>query len=104
MTTQEILESAIKQKKAVHLNFGGDPRQVCPHALGTNNSGLHVLVYQYSGRSARGRLVPGSPDNWRCMSLDKITDIEIVDDEWKTSYNKERPSTCLDSVICEVVD
>ena len=36
------------------------------------------------------------------MALDRSTDVVLVDDEWKTSYNKERPQTCLDTVLIEV--
>src|SRR5689334_18296024 len=104
MTVQETLEDAIRHKKAVHLNYGGDPREVCPHALGMRDDTLHVLVYQYGGRSRTGRLVPGSNENWRCMALDKITDVVIVEDDWKSSHNGERPRTCLESVILEAND
>lgn len=98
---KEFFEGAIRDRKSVSLEYAGDPRSVSPHALGKREGALHVLVYQYSGPSTMGRVVPGSSQNWRCMALSKIANAVVIDDEYKTAKDGERPQTCLDVVLCE---
>ena len=71
-------------------------RLLCPHRLGRNREGcLRVLCYQYGGES-QSRLMPvGSPANWRCMALDQLSRLELLDSAWRTSPNHLRPASCI---------
>ena len=44
MNDQGTRELEIQSRKAVHLNYGDDAREVCPHALGLRDGVPHVLV------------------------------------------------------------
>jgi len=33
--------------------------------------------------------------NWRCIALERLRKVELVDDEWKTAPNHSRPTTCV---------
>jgi len=72
------------------------PRLFCPHRLGRNSKGqLRVLCYQYGGESESGLGPPGSSDNWRCISLDKLSAIEPLEGPWRTAPNHSRPASCI---------
>jgi hypothetical protein len=38
-----------------------------------------LLCYQYGGESESGLKAMGSPENWRCIALDKLRSVELLD-------------------------
>jgi hypothetical protein len=54
-----------------------------------------VLCYQFGGESESGLKPPGSPDNRRCIALDKLSRVELVDGIWRTAPNHSRPAPCI---------
>jgi hypothetical protein len=76
--------------------YDGRPRLFCPHRLGRNKEGqFRVLCYQYGGASRSGLKPSGSPDNWRCIALEKLTDVKILEGAWRTAPNHSRPASCV---------
>ena len=72
------------------------PRLLCPHRLGRNRAGqLRVLCYQYGGESESGLEPIGSAANWRCVVLEKLRKVELLEGSWKTAPNHSRPTTCV---------
>jgi hypothetical protein len=64
--------------------------------LGRNREGqLRVLCYQYGGESQSGLQRAGSPANWRCVALDKLTRVRLLEDAWHTAPNHSRPTSCV---------
>jgi hypothetical protein len=64
--------------------------------LGRNKYGqLRVLCYQFGGESRSGLKPAGSPDNWRCIALDQLSGVELLDGEWRTAANHSRPASCI---------
>jgi len=69
---------------------------VLPARLGRNKEGeLRVLCYHYGGESESGLQPGGSPANWRCIVLEKLRDVKLLDDGWRTAPNHSRPSSCI---------
>src|ERR1700743_1164188 len=65
---------AIRGRWPISAKYHDLPRLFCPHHLGRNSKGqLRVLCYQYGGESESGLGPAGSSDNWRCISLDKLS-------------------------------
>ena len=56
---------------------------------------MRVLCYQYGGESVSGLKPAGSPDNWRCIALDKLGSVELLDGRWRTAPNHSRPASCI---------
>jgi hypothetical protein len=54
-----------------------------------------VLCYQYGGGSQSGLQPAGSPANWRCIVLEKLSRVKLVDDGWRTAPNHSRPASCV---------
>jgi hypothetical protein len=98
-TVEEIYRlvwTAVSNKQPIAANYQGRHRLFCPHRLGRNPEGrLRVLRYQYGGDS-QSRLQPaGSPANWRCVALEKLRRVKLVEGAWRTASNYSRPASCV---------
>jgi hypothetical protein len=98
--------TAISERRPIAALYGGHQRFMCPHRLGRNHAGqLRVLCYQYGGGSSSGLAVAGSPENWRCIVLEKLRKVELLDTgDWLTAPNHSRPQTCVVDVDIDVED
>jgi hypothetical protein len=54
-----------------------------------------VLCYQYGGESESGLGPPGSPANWRCIALEELSEVELIQGPWRTAPNRSRPASCI---------
>ena len=80
-------------------------RRLCPHRLGWNKEGQRrVLCYQYGGASVSGLEPGGARSNWRCLAVDKLSMVELLQDSWHTAPNHSRPQTCIVQVEMDVED
>ena len=98
-TVEEIYQliwTAVANKKPIEASYQGRPRLFCPHRLGRNREGqLRVLCYQYGGESKSGLQPTDSKANWRCVALEKLTRVKLVEDAWRTAPNHSRPASCV---------
>ena len=91
-----LVWSAIASKQPISAVYKERPRLFCPHRLGRNRAKqLRVLCYQYGGESESGLAAIGSPDNWRCVALEKLRRVELLEGSWKTAPNHSRPANCV---------
>ena len=91
-----IVRTAIEGRRPISAFYHDYHRLFCPHRLGRNREGrFRVLCYQYGGESETGLKPPGSPDNWRCIALDKLSNVEVLDGAWHTAPNHSRPASCI---------
>ncbi len=80
-------------------------RLLCPHRLGRNKEGqLRVLCYQYGGESESGLGPVGSSTNWRCIALDQLSGVKLLEEAWRTAPNHSRPQTCVAEVDGDAED
>ncbi len=98
-TVEEIYRlvwNAVASKRPIEARYHGHARLFCPHRLGRNKDGqLRVLCYQYGGESASGLKRPGSPENWRCIVLEKLSGVRVLEDRWRSGPNHSRPASCV---------
>jgi hypothetical protein len=74
-----LVWAAVATKKPVSAVYKGLPRLFCPHRLGRNRAKqLRVLCYQCGGESESGLAPMGSPENWRCVVLEKLRKVELL--------------------------
>jgi hypothetical protein len=91
-----IVRKAVETRRPISGVYDGKPRLFCPHRLGRNKEGqFRVLCYQYGGASRSGLKPPGSSDNWRCIALDKLNDVKLLEGGWRTAPNHSRPASCV---------
>jgi len=107
-TVEEIyllVWTAVKHKRPMRALYLGHSRLLCPHRLGRNKDGqLRVLCYQYGGESSGGLEPAGSRNNWRCIALEKLRKVELLDGAWRTASNHSRPQTCVAVVDIDAED
>jgi hypothetical protein len=91
-----LVWTAVANKRPLGAVYHRLPRLFCPHRLGRNRAGQpRVLGYQYGGESESGLEPIGSPANWRCIVLEELRAVELLEGSWKTAPNHSRPATCV---------
>jgi hypothetical protein len=98
-TIEEIYRlvwTSVHRKKPIEASYDGRHRLLCPHRLGRNSKGeLRVLCYQYGGES-RSRLQQSDLSaNWRCLVMEKLRHVRLLDEDWRTAPNHSRPASCV---------
>ena len=101
----QLVRTAVMTHRGIHALYDGHVRLLCPHRLGRNKAGeLRVRCYQYGGESRSGLSPMGSPDNWRCMVLEKFRRVELLDTTWHTAPNHSRPQSCVPDADVDAED
>ncbi len=98
-TVEEIYRliwTAVANRRPIKATYQGRLRLFCPHRLGRNREGrLRVLCYQYGGDSSSKLEPSGSPANWRCIALEKLKRVQLLEGAWHTAANHSRPGSCV---------
>lgn len=95
----ELLRTALITRTPVSAMYNDKRRLFCPHVLGRNKRDIpHVLCYQYGGKSNSGLKPRGSADNWRCICVEKLTEVELIEGRWQTPDSHDRPQSCIATV------
>ena len=94
----ELLRLAAVRRQPVGAVYDGLPRLLCPHVLGRKSGKLHVFCYQFGGDSHRGLPIgPAGVGGWRCLAVEKLSQIELRADAWHTEPRSSR-QICVDEV------
>jgi hypothetical protein len=100
-----LVRMAVVGKRPIRAIYHGRDRWFCPHRLGRNRGGqIRVLCYQYGGQSGSGLESAGSSANWRCIALEKLSRVELLEGAWHAAPNHSRPQTCIAEVDVDVED
>lgn len=105
---EQLLKTAIETKSCVRGIYEGRERYFCPHVLGKKGVTSNVLVYQYAGRTSKGPITTppdpanGPSDNWRCLHVEQLSELSLVDGPWYTCQKHTEPSTCVNTIIAQV--
>ena len=91
-----MIWTAVEGRHPIAAMYNHRRRLLCPHRLGWNKQGqLRVLCYQYGGESESGLKPTGSPANWRCIALEKLSAVKLLEGAWRTALNHSRPASCV---------
>ena len=94
-----LLRTAVRAKRPIAAMYGGHRRLLCPYVLGRNKLGhLQLLCYQYGGTSRSGLGHAGSPENWRCVAVNKLSRVEMINGPWRAAERHSRVQTCIETV------
>jgi hypothetical protein len=94
--TYHLIRQAIEKRQQVLATYRGYDREMCPHSLGVNKRGeRQALFYQFAGESGHALGPPGSPDNWRCLRIDELSNVSVRGGDWHTAPAHTRPQTCV---------
>jgi hypothetical protein len=101
-STYDIVRNAIANKEVITATYQDHVREMCPHVIGRKNGRDQALFYQFGGTSSSGSIVPGSPNNWRCIPIEGLSNVSSEPGPWHTGGNHSRPQTCVDDIDLEV--
>jgi hypothetical protein len=91
-----LIWTAVEHRYPMAAVYNRRHRLLCPHRLGRNKQGqLRVLCYQYGGDSESGLQPAGSSANWRCIAVEKLSAVELLNGSWRTAPNHSRPASCI---------
>ena len=97
-----LLRVAAAGRQPVAAVYDGLPRLLCPHVLGRKAGRLHTFFYQFGGGSHRGLpMVPDGIGGWRCLAVEKLSQVELRADAWHTEPRAPR-QTCIDEIDFDV--
>jgi len=94
-----LLRTAGARKQPVAAMYEGQPRLFCPHLLGRSKQGRrNAFCYQFGGASVSGlRTVSAGVGGWRCIVVDKLSQVELQSGGWHTEPRSSR-QTCIEEV------
>ena len=106
-TAQEIyalIGQAILMKDIVALNYRGSVREMCPHVLGKTKGSPYALMYQFAGETKAGLKPEPSPDNWRCIRIEEVSNAAVrkSEGEWHTASNYSAMQNCVSEIDVRV--
>jgi hypothetical protein len=91
-----LIWAAVEGRRPVAAVYNDRHRLLCPHRLGRNKQGqLRILCYQFGGESESGLQPAGSPANWRCVALERLSAVRVLEGAWHTAPNHSRPTSCV---------
>lgn len=68
---------------------------VLPVQAGPEQGRRTACCAMSSEESESGLQPAGSPANWRCVVLEKLSGVKLLDESWRTAPNHSRPSSCI---------
>lgn len=101
-STYQVIRNAILNKQQIIATYDNHHREMCPHVIGQKNGTEQALFYQFAGDTSKGPIKEQSKNNWRCITISKLTNVSARDGEWFTFGNHSMPSTCVDVIDVEV--
>jgi hypothetical protein len=99
-----LIRQAILVKDIVALNYRGSVREMCPHVLGKTKGSPYALMYQFAGETKAGLKPDGSPDNWRCIRIEEISNVAVrtSEGEWHIASNYSAMQNCVYEIDVQV--
>ena len=100
-----LLRTAGARKQPVAAMYEGHPRLFCPHLLGRSKQGRrNAFCYQFGGAGVSGlRTVSAGVGGWRCIVVDKLSQVELQSGGWHTEPRSSR-QTCIEEVEFDADD
>jgi hypothetical protein len=98
-----LVAAAAVQHRPIVAWYDGARRLLCPHVVGYNQPGeWRVFCYQFGGETKSGPL-PGSGEGiWRCLSLMKLSSVELLDSPWRTEPHAHQ--RCVENIEVDADD
>ena len=91
-----LIWNAVSRRCPITATYRGRRRRPCRYRLGRNAAGeLRVLCYQYAGESSSGLEPVGSPANWRCMKVERLSLVELWNRSVADRPEPFPPATCV---------
>jgi len=95
-STYRELRHAVLRRLVLAATYDGLPRTFCPYCLGSTENTELVFVLQIGGLSSRGSVNPDG--EWKCFRVDRLFEIQAVNEQWREGPHHSGPQTCVREV------
>lgn len=100
---RRLVFTAVCDRRPIAAIYDGARRLLCPHVLGYNQAGEYRLFcYPYGGESRSGPQPKAGAGVWRCLSLKKLTNVELLEGSWRTEPHA--PQRCVEHIEIDAED
>ena len=101
----KIILDALDRERSISCYYDGVYRKLSPYRVGWKGGKLQCLFYQYSGKSNSSYIDGISNKNWRCLKLNKLHNIEVLDKPLfkPLIVSHKKKSSCIDKIIQEIM-
>ena len=94
-----LIKEAMTWKKQCTAMYDWYYREFCPHVLGWSIDRSEMcLIYQFGWKTSTWAILSDTKDNWKCIKIDKLQDIQMRDWIWHTFGNHSKEQTCVKEV------
>src|SRR5207253_4303650 len=93
-----LIRNAVLERDSLSAWYQGLPRIFSPVLLGTKAGEPHVLGYQFDGTSHQPLRPDGSPENWRCLRVSELTEVNLLPGIWHIARKGKGSQNCIDQV------
>ena len=95
----DLICTAMTSKQPIAAMYESRQRLLCPYMLGRNKEGQHRLLgYQYGGASGSGLHRKDGRGDWRCLALEKLSEVRLLETPWQTADTGARRPNCIDQI------
>jgi hypothetical protein len=99
----DLIKQAVLTRSSIIATYNGHVRHLSPHVLGKKKGKEHTLCYQFGGTSSTELKPVGSPDNWRCIAVDRLQNVSTYPGGgFYTASNHSERQSCVDEIDVEV--
>jgi hypothetical protein len=98
-----LVYASVVRRRPIAALYDGKRRLLCPHVLGYNRPDeWRVFCYQYGGETKRGPLATGGEGIWRCLALEKLSAVQLLDSLWQTAPHARQ--RCVEHIEVDAED
>src|SRR6266851_2284900 len=94
----DLIRNAVLARDSVSALYQGHLRLLSPFVLGTKVGDPHVLAYQFGGTSHKKLAPDSSPENWRCLRVSELTEVNVLPGMWHAPRKGRSFQHCVDQV------
>ena len=94
----DLIRNAVLERDSISALYQGHLRIFSPVLLGTKAGEPHVLGYQFDGTSHQPLRPDGSPENWRCLRVSELTEVNVLPGIWHIAGERKGSQNCIDQV------
>jgi len=93
-----LIRNAVLERDSISAQYQGHLRIFSPVLLGTKVGEAHVLGYQFDGTSHQPLRPDGSPENWRCLRVSELTEVNLLPGIWHIAGKRTGSQNCIGQV------
>lgn len=97
--TYELFREAMAARRQIVCAYNGLRREVCAVILGHTRGEEKALTFQFGGDTSS--VLPAGGE-WRCLTLSKVSNVELRDGPWRTGGSHSASQSCIESVDFDV--